>query len=458
MVSIGLTFFLNLKRVMIRLLRFLTIGLMLFFAASGNALAAGRRVALVIGNSAYAHVPQLTNPANDATDIAAELKKLGFEVIAGTDADKRSMKNALRQFVERRRGAEASLFFYAGHGIQMNGQNYLIPTDAELKDTFDVDWDLISLSKILEPMANEAGGTSIILLDACRNNPFENNFRSGSRAAFIVPGLARVETASGTFISFSTAPNNVAEDGTGRNSPFAEALLRHISTPGEDLASILTDVKQDVNKATKNKQTPWSEDSLTSKFYFIVPETADPREHQFWQSVGTSSNPEELKAYISQYPNGHFVPVAKLRIAELENRRDAAMKQQLEEMRKEMEAARHKDVETEAEIGYWNSVNKNDPEVLELYLQNYPQGIYSLLAHKLIDQDQAGAGEAEGYTRRKKGAAATKPPRKTNFKNLRRNGPHAKQRMLKPKGMRRRPETLTNCESFRMISAPETWN
>ena len=220
---------------MIRKLQFLALFLLLFCAADDDALAAGRRVALVIGNSAYSYVDRLDNPANDAADIAAKLKQLGFEVILRTDADKLSMESAISDFAELLRGAEAGLFFYAGHGIQVNDQNYLIPTSAELKSNVALEWRLIPFGMILTTMANEGAGTNIIILDACRNNPFVGRFRTVTRAASISAGLAKVQAGNGTLISFSTAPNSVAVDGTGRNSPFSEALIRHISKPGEEI-------------------------------------------------------------------------------------------------------------------------------------------------------------------------------------------------------------------------------
>jgi uncharacterized caspase-like protein len=157
---------------MIRKLQFLAFFLLLLCAAGDNALAAGRRVALVIGNSAYSYISRLANPANDAADVSAKLKQLGFEVIVQTDADKLSMESAISDFAELLRGAEAGFFFFAGHGIQVNDQNYLIPTSAELKSNVALEWRLIPLGRILSTMASEGAGTNIIILDACRNNPF----------------------------------------------------------------------------------------------------------------------------------------------------------------------------------------------------------------------------------------------------------------------------------------------
>ena len=304
---------------------------------------------LVIGNSAYVHAGQLANPANDAADIAAKLKELGFEVIYRADADKPSMESAITEFAEKLRGAEAGLFYYAGHGIQVNDENYLIPTSAEIKSDVALEWRLIPLGMILNTMANETGGTSIIVLDACRNNPFARSIRTGTRALPGVAGLARVGVANGTLISFSTAPNSVAVDGVGRNSPFAEALLRHISEPGEDIHSILMRVRQDVKNVTGNRQVPWSEDSLTSKFYFVPPpETPSQRrrdtekelEVEFWNSVKERNDPELLEAYLKRYPQGFHSLLAQALINQIKQQREAQKATQEEEKRRRDQVAK----------------------------------------------------------------------------------------------------------------------
>ena len=173
--------------------------------------AADKRVALVIGNSAYQHTTVLRNPRNDAEDMVASLKRLSFEVIEGLDLDKRAMERTIRQFGLKVAGAEIALFFYAGHGLQVSGQNYLLPIDARLSTEGDVDFESLALHLVLKQMEREAK-TSLVLLDACRDNPLARNLARtmGTRSAQIGQGLAEVKTGVGTLLGFSTQPGNVA--------------------------------------------------------------------------------------------------------------------------------------------------------------------------------------------------------------------------------------------------------
>src|SRR6476646_5540734 len=184
--------------------------------------AAEKRVALVIGNSAYKEVAQLPNPVNDATEISSALKSAGFDVILGVDLDKRAFDTKVRNFADLLEDADAAIFFYAGHGLQVAGRNYLIPVDAHLQGERDLDFDAVNLDFIMKQMElNRADKTNIVFLDACRDNPF-----------------AQVETGVGTFIAYSTHPGNVALDGKGKNSPCTTALAKHVREPGRDLTSV----------------------------------------------------------------------------------------------------------------------------------------------------------------------------------------------------------------------------
>ena len=195
--------------------------------ASSNPAFADKRVALVIGNAAYVHAGTLANPRNDAGDIAAELKKVGFEVVEGTDLDKAAMDRKIRDFANLLPGADTGLFFYAGHGLQVGGVNYLVPIDAQLSTAAALDFEMIRLDLIQRTMERETK-TNILFLDACRDNPLARNLARamGTRSSAIGRGLAAAESGVGTLISFSTQPGNVALDGTGRNSPYAGALVK----------------------------------------------------------------------------------------------------------------------------------------------------------------------------------------------------------------------------------------
>lgn len=232
---------------------------------------AQKRVALVIGNSAYQHATALANPANDAGDMSAALKELGFEVILGLDLDKRAFDARVRDFSRALPDAETGVFYYAGHGLQVVGRNYLVPVDAQLQSERDLDFEASSLDFILKQMELDRDGkTSIVFLDACRDNPLAGNLaRSmGTRSAGVGRGLAQVQAGVGTFVAYSTQPGNVALDGQERNSPFTAALATSIREPGRNLTSVMIDVRKKVLAATAGKQVPWDHSALTGDFYF----------------------------------------------------------------------------------------------------------------------------------------------------------------------------------------------
>ncbi len=253
-------------------LRFLAAAMAAYLAVSTPATAE-KRVALVIGNSGYQSASALVNPTNDATDVTTELKALGFDVILGIDLDKRGFDARIREFAKLLEGADTGLLFYAGHGLQVAGQNYLIPTDAKLDRERDLDFEAVRLEFILKQMEIEREGkTNLVILDACRDNPFTRNLaRSmGTRSASIGRGLAQVQTGVGTFIVYSTQPGNVALDGTGRNSPFTAALVKRVKEPGQNLTTVMINVRKDVLESTSGRQVPWDHSALTAEFYFSL--------------------------------------------------------------------------------------------------------------------------------------------------------------------------------------------
>jgi hypothetical protein len=254
---------------MLRILALFALALPLWLPAS--AIAAEKRVALVIGNSAYVNATPLPNPVNDAGAIAKALTSSGFEVVLGLDLDKPAFDGKVREFARVLEGADVALFFYAGHGLQVAGRNYLVPIDAKLQKERDLDFEGLSVDFILKQMELERENkTNIVFLDACRDNPLARNLaRSmGTRSASVGKGLAQVETGVGTFIAYSTQPGNVALDGKGSNSPFTEALLKGVQAEGRNLTAVMVDVRKDVLAATQGKQVPWDHSSLTGDFYF----------------------------------------------------------------------------------------------------------------------------------------------------------------------------------------------
>jgi len=233
--------------------------------------AAQKRVALVVGNSAYVHAGALANPVNDANEVAAALKDAGFGVILGLDLDKRAFDAKVREFSRVLAAADVGIFYYAGHGLQVAGRNHLVPVDAQLQSERDLDFESVSLDFILKQMELEREGkTNIVFLDACRDNPLARNLaRSmGTRSASIGQGLAQVQTGVGTFIAYSTQPGNVALDGQGANSPFTAALAKAIKQPGRNLTAVMIDVRRQVLAATNGRQVPWDHSALTGDFYF----------------------------------------------------------------------------------------------------------------------------------------------------------------------------------------------
>ena len=229
--------------------------------------AAEKRVALVIGNSAYENVPRLTNPSNDASDVAAKLKALGFEVVEGIDLGKRDMEKRIRAFAEALNGADVGLFYYAGHGLQVDQRNFLAPVDAQLKSESDLDFEAVQLDLVLKNMVRNAA-TSLVFLDACRDNPLAAKLAQVGRSLDVGRGLARIETPASMMIVYATEPGKVALDGTGRNSPFTGALLRHIDTEGASISDVMIAVRNDVLSETSGKQRPFESASLTGQFFF----------------------------------------------------------------------------------------------------------------------------------------------------------------------------------------------
>ncbi|HBR22576.1 MAG TPA: hypothetical protein DD713_08460, partial [Nitrospiraceae bacterium] len=240
--------------------------LLFLFIPNSLQAATGQRIALVIGNSNYKAAP-LRNPVNDATDMARSLKNLGFKVILKTNVAKRDMGKAVDDFGKRLKGGDVGLFYYAGHGVQVNGVNYLIPVGAIINEETDVEYEGIDAGRILATMYNAKSRINIVILDACRDNPYVRSFRSLTR------GLAIISKApAGTIIAYSTSPGDVAIDGKGRNSPYTSSLLKYMKEPGLTIEDVFKGVRQKLRKETG--QVPWELSSLEWKFYFIPPSAA----------------------------------------------------------------------------------------------------------------------------------------------------------------------------------------
>ncbi|WP_426959405.1 caspase family protein [Muricoccus radiodurans] len=306
----------------------------LFLLLAGAARAEPeRRVALVIGNGAYQQVPALRNPPNDARRMAAMLRNAGFEVIEGIDLDRRTMEEKLREFGDRLDGGDLGLFYYAGHGLQVGGENYLLPVDTRIQRERDLSFEAVPIGQVLRSMEG-AARTNLVFLDACRDNPLVRSLaRSmGTRSGAVSSGLAQVQSGVGTLISYATAPNSVARDGEGANSPFTAALLQHLATPGLDVGVAMRRVREAVITATRQQQVPWDHSSLTGEVVLVPASVAAPtappalpapqaaptdRETVFWQSAVSGGTRGDFEAYLQAFPTGVYAPLARARLASL---------------------------------------------------------------------------------------------------------------------------------------------
>jgi len=245
------------------------------FLGALNQVEGTNRIALVIGNSAYKSAP-LKNPANDALDMAKALQDLGFKVICKVDADRHGMDVGVEKFYQNLNHAQLGFFYYAGHGMQVNGTNYLLPVDVQLKSSADVKYRAIKTDWILAKMEDAGSEINIVVLDACRDNPFRGLRSAGH-------GLAPLQAVKGSFIAYATSPGSVALDGTGRNGIYTTHLLRNIKRPGLTVEEIFREVRKGVAEETNYEQIPWDSSSLMGAFYMAGESTkeGDVEKHQF---------------------------------------------------------------------------------------------------------------------------------------------------------------------------------
>ena len=288
----------------------------LSLASSAEAQGGGeRRIALVIGNAAYKEAP-LKNPANDARDIAAALRRLGFEVVEKTNVTQKEMNRAIVQFGEKLNAQTIALFYYAGHGMQVKGKNYLIPVDAQIQSEASVRSEAVDVDGVLDQLT--VSSLNIVILDACRNNPFERRFRS------MGGGLAQMDAPKGSLIAYATAPGKTAADGDSRNGLYTHELLKHIQTPGLPLETVFKRVRVGVMNASGEAQMPWETSSLTGEFFFRpgtgvapspplqnpIPEDLLTQEETQWRSIESSADIADFETYLANYPNGRYAPLA----------------------------------------------------------------------------------------------------------------------------------------------------
>ena len=279
------------------------------------------RVALVIGNSAYKQAP-LRNPTNDARDMAEKLRSLGFTVIERSNLGIRQIGSTLREFRAKLTPGSVALVFYAGHGLEIKGENYLPAVDAEITGEEDVPNQSLAMRQIKDVLSDAKTRLNLIFLDACRDNPYARSFRSASR------GLSKENAPSGTLISFATRPGSVAADGSGRNGVYTGALLAAMNETNRPIEQVIKSVVTAVKAQSKNQQEPWMEGSIEGEFCFgdcnrAVVQSSTPElsatqlEEKFWDDAKAAGNKEGFEAYLESYPRGRYVSLAKANIARL---------------------------------------------------------------------------------------------------------------------------------------------
>jgi uncharacterized caspase-like protein len=276
-------------------------------------LDSGPRVALVIGNASYRSAP-LSNPLNDARAVADALSRLGFKVISVQDATQKQMFDAVRQFGDALRGG-VGLFYYAGHGVQVKGRNFLIPVDAAIEREDEVPYKAFDVGLVLEKMEAAKNPLNIVILDACRNNPFARSSRSAAT------GLAQMDAPTGSIVAFATAPGAEAADGSGSNGLYTSYLLKYMATPGLKVEDVFKRTRVAVKQDSAGRQIPWESTSLEGDFYFMPPAggvaaaPAPPNsaafENELWSVISQSNSPSSYRAYLEKYPNGRYAQQAQ---------------------------------------------------------------------------------------------------------------------------------------------------
>ena len=314
-----------------------------------------QRVALVIGNASYANVPELANPLNDSQDVGTAFERLGYSVTRLENVGRAQMRDGLKEFSRAAAAAEVAVVFYAGHGIEVDGRNFLVPVDATLATDTDVEWEAIPLD-LVSRSVERASGLRLVVLDACRENPFAAKMQRSGTSRSIGRGLTRMKLAQELLVAYAAAEGTLASDGSGRNSPYSEALLQYLETPGLEVSLLFRKVRDAVVATTKGGQVPYTYGSLSGDEMYlgaarvVEPEPALPQstagksgtsgvaaeadlriasintrleearlatEEEFWSLVKDSDDPRDLEAYLEDYPDGLYAPLARLKLKRL---------------------------------------------------------------------------------------------------------------------------------------------
>lgn len=378
-----------------------------------------RRVALIIGNSSYFDAP-LKNPVNDADAMASALRDTGFDVTVLKNADRRKMFTSVREFSEKLKRSDVGLFYYAGHGVQIESANYLLPVDlkgSDLQVADDLRYSAFPLNELMDRM-RDASTSNIIILDACRDNPFLAKLsRGGSR------GLAKVNTPASTSILYSTDPGNTASDGvSGDNGVFTNRLVESIHKSGLELVEVMREVAINVSQDTNGSQRPIFDGVLSSKFYFRAPDasakqspniesatpsatTVDPKalEMRYWDSAEKSGNSYDYQSYLKKFPSGEFAELAKNRLEQIKAKKVQEEIAKVERDRLAGQKAPTPERTTKTvdpsvlEMRYWDSAEKaGTVAAYQSYIKKFPTGDFAELARERLEQitaQKAAAGQ-----------------------------------------------------------------
>ncbi|WP_432691552.1 caspase family protein [Pseudooceanicola sp. C21-150M6] len=387
---------------------------MILIATALPALAEDR-IALVVGNGGYSHVTALDNPVPDAQAVAGALEQAGFDVTLLTETDQAQLLRGIAQFGSKLRaaGPEATgLFYYAGHGVQSFGTNYLVPVDAVLSDAADLGLVAVGAQTVLRQMYSAANRTNIVILDACRDNPF------ATVAGLDEAGLAEMNAPRGTFLAYSTSPGSVAVDGEDGNSPFSAALATRIPTPGLAIEQLFKDVRIDVLKATGGFQTPWDTSSLTEDFTFVAAPKQSPEDFaalQLWTSVKATNDPVQLLLFLRLHGNSPYADEARTLLATLMEKelgRDATTAPQ-----PEIPATPSRTPEEDERDALEAARTAGTAEGYRQYLDAYPDGAYAELARLELAtiEEKAGAAAPAPVVPDTTPPAITTPPETVTF-------------------------------------------
>ncbi|ACK51801.1 peptidase C14 caspase catalytic subunit p20 [Methylocella silvestris BL2] len=384
-------------------------GLLALAAALPGAAAAERRVALVIGNSVYKNSAlDIPNARNDAEDVAAALKALGFDVLLETDVDLAAASKAIQQFARMSVGADSTLFYFAGHAVQYQGHNYLLPVDAEVKDEISLPFETIAVDNI-RAVLDRSNGVKIMVLDACRNNPIADRLaKMASAAPAIDPsertrGLERIDKSEGIIVAFATSPGDVALDGQERNSPFTKAFLKRLNEPGLEVEMMFRRIANDVREATSGRQRPETYVSLVNEYYL------NQTDRVAWEKVKETDDPAALHDFVERFPSSFYAIEARYRLKALERAiaeqkaralKEAELARREKEVAAQEAAARLKaDEACRTERAALAAASPRDAEALRRLSASACEEVKGAAQKRLADLEATFAAEAEACRR-----------------------------------------------------------